>query len=98
KRALARAAEITGKQIDSDEGSEIDSLVQVIDGTTAALSAANREVAKREREVRLVTDSLPLAVAYVDSGLKYRYVNRAFADWSGRPVEEIVGRSVPEVV
>ncbi len=98
RRAVALAADITGQEIDSREGSEIDSLVTVIDRTTAALSAANREVHKREHEVRLVTDSLPLAVAYVDRGLRYRYVNRRFAEWCERPVEDVVGRPVPEVI
>ena len=98
RRAIEMAAGITGVRVDDKEGSEIDSLVTVIDRTTSALSAANREVLRREREVRLVTDSLPLAVAYVDTELRYRYVNRRFAQWCGRPVEDVIGRAVPEVV
>ncbi|MCC7082434.1 MAG: response regulator [Burkholderiales bacterium] len=98
RRAVALAAGVTGQSIDRAEGSEIDSLVAVIDRTTAALQAANEKVLKRERETRLVTDSLPLAVAYVTSDLRYGYVNRRFADWCQRPVEQVVGRPVPEVI
>ena len=98
QRAIARVAEITGEQIEESGGNEIDSLVKVIDRTTNALTEANREVSEREREVRLISDSLPLNVAYIDHERRYRYVNRSFADWAGRPAEEIIGCEVHEIV
>jgi PAS domain S-box-containing protein len=98
RRAIAMTAAVTGQRVDGDEGNEVDSLVKVIDRTTAALTAANRELAARENEVRLVTDSLPLAVAYVDRSQRYRYVNQRFAQWWQRPAEDLVGRHVPDVI
>ena len=98
QRAITRVAAITGEQIEESGGNEIDSLVKVIDRTTNALAEANREVSEREREVRLISDSLPLIVAYIDHEQRYRYVNRSFADWTGHSPEEIIGRKVHEIV
>ncbi len=39
-------------------------------------------------------DCLPLAVAYIDSNLAYRHVNRVFESWFALPGERLVGRSL----
>ncbi len=58
------------------------------------------EDAERESEeiLRALTDDLPAIVAYADSSLRYRFVNRVFENWINRPRSEIIGRRVPEVV
>lgn len=47
---------------------------------------------------KLLLDSLPAWISYVDRDLKYRIVNRGYEIWFGRPRSEIVGRSVLEVM
>ncbi len=38
---------------------------------------------RSEQQMRLITDSIPALVAYVDSDRSYRYINRGYQDWFG---------------
>ncbi len=49
-----------------------------------------------ERELRLILDSFPGLAAYIDRDFRYRFTNRAFAEWFGRPSSEFIGRTVEE--
>jgi diguanylate cyclase (GGDEF)-like protein/PAS domain S-box-containing protein len=42
-------------------------------------------------------NALGLPVCYIDVDQRYRFVNRAFLDWSGKPQAEVIGREVVEV-
>ncbi|WP_051307201.1 PAS domain S-box protein [Desulfomicrobium escambiense] len=57
---------------------------------------AEEELRKREVNFNRVVDILPQLVSYVDRGLCYRFVNKAYAGLF--PAGDIVGRSVPEVI
>ena len=64
---------------------------------TAELSASNRHLQeanqaieliaeslrRSEKQMRLITDSIPALVAYFDSGRAYRYINRGYTEWFG---------------
>ncbi|KAF1043895.1 hybrid sensor histidine kinase/response regulator [Xylophilus sp.] len=41
------------------------------------------ELARSEQQMRLITDSIPALVAYVDHRRVYRYANRGYAEWFG---------------
>jgi PAS domain S-box-containing protein len=78
---------------------------------TAELEAANAQLAQANRDIdqiagalrsseqrlRLILDSLPALIAHLDAGLRYRFVNRSYAEWFGVSREDIVGRSAEEV-
>ena len=38
---------------------------------------------RSEQQMRLITDSIPALVAYVDSDRSYRYINRGYHEWFG---------------
>jgi PAS domain S-box-containing protein len=38
---------------------------------------------RSEQQMRLITDSIPALVAYVDRDRSYRYINRGYQDWFG---------------
>ncbi|HXU55322.1 MAG TPA: PAS domain-containing protein [Casimicrobiaceae bacterium] len=42
-------------------------------------------------------NALGLPVCYIDVDQRYRFVNRAFLDWSGKPQSDVIGREVVEV-
>ncbi len=42
-------------------------------------------------------NALGLPVCYIDAYQRYRFVNRAFLEWTGKPQAEVVGREVVEV-
>ena len=45
-----------------------------------------------------LSDLLPVMVAYVDCDLRYRFLNRPYAEWIERPRSEIVGSTMREVL
>jgi PAS domain S-box-containing protein len=53
---------------------------------------------EREAQLRLVTDTLPAFVAYVDRDQRYRFNNRVCEHWHARSRTEMFGKSVREVV
>src|SRR5437763_261129 len=43
-------------------------------------------------------NALGMPLAYIDRNQRYRFANKAFLDWLGKRVDEVVGREVIEVV
>jgi PAS domain S-box-containing protein len=59
---------------------------------------AEEALTRKEQEFRIITDALPLQIAYVDRDLRYRFVNRAYEAWANRPASELLGKPVREVI
>lgn len=51
-----------------------------------------------EQRMRLVTDAIPALIAYVDKEGIYRFTNKVYEDWFQRPLHEINGRPMREVL
>ena len=49
-------------------------------------------------QLRLITDNLPVWITYIDTDLCYRFVNKTSIDWHAQPVEEIIGKSISELL
>ncbi|HKJ64874.1 MAG TPA: chemotaxis protein CheB [Desulfopila sp.] len=79
-------------------------LQNVIDGLTISMidvddfKKVKGDLQIRERMLSLVTDSVPMLIAYIDADLIYRYCNAAYRRWFGLEREEVVGRNVAEVL
>lgn len=52
----------------------------------------------REVELRLVADAMPVLIGFIDCSLTYRFANAAYRTWMGRAPEDVVGRTVAEVL
>ena len=61
-------------------------------------SAADQALQRQTATLRSVTEAIPATVAVVGSDARYRFVNSAFERWCGAPREQIVGRTVVEVL
>ena len=59
---------------------------------------ADEALRENEARLRIITDSIPGAISYVDSERRFRFVNAVFADWYGMPREQIVGRKAREIM
>jgi len=51
-----------------------------------------------EEQLRLITDNLPVLIAYVDSQQHFRFNNRAYEDWFEQPLTAITGKHIQEVL
>lgn len=68
--------------------------------TWSAVSERRAEQALRdsERQLREVTDALPVLVATVDAQERYEFNNKAYEDWFGISRDELRGKTVREVL
>jgi two-component system, OmpR family, sensor histidine kinase VicK len=89
----------------------LEHLEEIVEIRTAELQDANRnlqqeitdrmhaEAALRrsEEQLRLITNALPVLIAYVDDQQQYRFNNQAYADWLGQSPVEIYGNHLQAV-
>ncbi|HEX5683461.1 MAG TPA: PAS domain-containing protein [Ideonella sp.] len=55
------------------------------------------QLAQSEQFIRQVTDHQPVRIAYVDRGLRYRFVNKAHARRYGLAKEQVLGKTLAEL-
>ncbi len=51
-----------------------------------------------EAKIKLITNSLPILIAYVDAEQRYQFNNLSYEQWFGQPLKSITGRPIREVV
>ena len=56
------------------------------------------DLRRKGEELQAILDAVPALVMYMDTGDKLLWVNRAYTEASGVPAEQIVGRSLREVL
>jgi putative addiction module CopG family antidote len=71
-------------------------LCTVIETTQRVETQAALE--RSESELRTITDAVPVLISYVDRDLVYRFANRHYQEWLGIAPEDVVGRSIRDVV
>ncbi|WP_168060369.1 PAS domain-containing hybrid sensor histidine kinase/response regulator [Candidatus Manganitrophus noduliformans] len=54
--------------------------------------------AEEIEKLRLITDSMPVLIAYVDAGHCYRFNNRVYEEWFGQKPSDLDGRHVKEIL
>jgi PAS domain S-box-containing protein len=59
---------------------------------------AKQEIQKREAQLRLITNSLPVSITYLDVDETVLFINQTGARWYGRDPAEIIGRRHADVV
>jgi len=59
---------------------------------------ATEAVQASERHLREITDTLPVLIVEVDAERRFRFINRACAEFLGLPAEEAIGRRLPDIL
>lgn len=67
-------------------------VLNVAEGRSATVA-----LARSRDQLRLITDNLPVLIAYVDSAQRIRFVNRTFANWFALDFPGILGKTAAEV-
>lgn len=62
------------------------------------LLRVENELRESHQRLRLITDSLPALIAYLDRDHHYRFANQAYMEWHGLDPEAMVGRHAREMV
>ena len=72
--------------------------VGVIFANAIARRRAEEELAGSEKRIRMITDALPLLIAYVGGDRRYRFNNKAYEQWHGIPAAHVHGKTMLEVL
>lgn len=59
---------------------------------------AEREMLHHTQQLRVITDTIPAYIAYIDRDERYQFVNKAYREWFNSPQERFIGKTVKEVV
>lgn len=59
---------------------------------------AEEALRRREQQLRLITNSVPVMIAQVSAQLRYEFVNERYAQWLNCSPEEIIGANLQEVL
>lgn len=57
---------------------------------------AQNEISRQTRQLKLITDSLPLQIAYLNMEEQHIFVNKPFADWLEVSIAELIGKPASE--
>jgi PAS domain S-box-containing protein len=73
----------------------------------SARRAVERALGRREEELQVIADAVPVLIAYVDASERYRLCNRAYLEWfapatggplAGRRLRDVLGEAAYEAV
>lgn len=53
---------------------------------------------RSEARLRLINDTVPILIGYVDKHEVYQYANKGYSDWYGHPEGAVTGRAVLDVI
>ncbi|MEZ6148197.1 MAG: PAS domain S-box protein [Planctomycetaceae bacterium] len=59
---------------------------------------AERTLSDRERQLKLITDALPVLIAFCDCDMTYRFANAQYEEWFGLKSEDIIGKHLSHVI
>ena len=63
-----------------------------------ARRTAERRLAESEHSLRTITDNLPVAITYIDADQRFRFANATMHAWTGTLPENVIGKSLREVL
>ncbi len=64
----------------------------------SAVKQAEEALRASELRLRTIVDNMPALIGYVDAEERLRFVNRAYSDWYDLSGEDLLGRTVRELV
>ncbi len=80
-----------------NDGGAVDGVLCTVLENTEKVKAVEA-LEQSRKELSRLTNALPILVGYVDRDYVYKFANDGYLEWFGRSAEEVIGRSVPEIV
>ena len=88
--------ESRGEASVNSEGKVLRVLETIMDVSDRIQSA--KSLQRSEEQLKLITDALPVLIAYIDHQQRYLYNNRTYESWYGRPRLSLRGKTIRGVV
>jgi PAS domain S-box-containing protein len=101
QRRAERALKESHEQLENrvaQRTAELQALNERLIEEMAERKRAHEALREREEWIRLIADTVPALIGYVDSDRRYRFANRQYESWFGLGPEDIIGRPVEEVL
>lgn len=76
---------------------KVESVLTITRDVTEQRSAQDA-LRRSEANLRVITDTIPSLVAYVDSEERFRRVNRTFEQWFQQPIRSFIGKTIAETL
>jgi len=57
-----------------------------------------QEIFANQQTMSMILDHLPLLVSYLDTELRYRYVNKTYEKWMGLSMNDVYGKFVKDII
>lgn len=70
---------------------------QLVENLEEMVVLRTTALAQREEQLRLITNALPVLIAYIDREQRYRFNNQAYATWLGRSPQQLKGLTLETV-
>ena len=84
---------------------ELDGLLNVINAMQSKIfqyiaerHSAINELKSSENQMRVITDALPVLISYMDKEKRYQFANKAYSQWFGVVLDQILGRHARDVL
>ena len=78
--------------------SEVGDLARALQNAARSVREHEAALRARESELRLITDSVPVLISYIDGDGRYRFNNRAYEEWFGQPAQAVAGKHLRDVM
>ncbi|MGD1917459.1 MAG: PAS domain S-box protein [Pleurocapsa sp.] len=88
--------ESRGEPTQNSQGKVLKVLETIMDISDRIQAQKSRQ--RSEEHLRLITDALPILIAYIDHQQRYRYNNRTYETWYGKPLSSLLGQPIQEIV
>lgn len=59
---------------------------------------ADEKLRENEKQLSLITNSVPALISYIDADHRYQFINREYTNWFGYKKEDILGRKLSDVI
>ena len=96
-RQGARRHELVDYLPERDPAGEVTGFFALIHNITD-LHDAQVRIEQSEQRLRQITDNVPALICYIDRERRYRFNSRFYEEWLARPLSDITGRTVLEVL
>lgn len=95
---LAHRSSVAGSDETGVLAGALNRLAQTVEERTRALQEKSAALEQSRAELETITANVPVLIAYVDAGGRFRFVNEYFRDVFGIAPERLIGRGVRGVL
>lgn len=86
----------SGRALHGIAGEPLGAVVAMKDVTE--LDASRARLAESGEWLRTIADNVPALIAYVDTGMRYRFANERYREWFGVKTGDMIGKTVAEAM